>query len=153
MRKKNMNNLKCRKQKFNGSFECKKTKKIINIKECNNCKFKEYGIATKPIKKRTSKLAKLERNRYSVFTNDLSNCFYHNKECYGTITKHELFAGRNRQRSMKYGFVIPLCHYHHSSVQNNAVLNQYWHNRCRNYWLKNYGNLDQFIKVFGKSYL
>lgn len=37
-----MNNLKCRKQKINGSFECKRTNKIINIKDCNNCKYKEY---------------------------------------------------------------------------------------------------------------
>ncbi len=30
------------KQKLNRTLECKKQNKIINIKECNNCKFKEY---------------------------------------------------------------------------------------------------------------
>jgi len=69
-----MNKLKCRKQKMNGSFECKKTSKIINIKECSNCKYKEYkSIESDQFKKtkKSSKLAKLERNRKSVFTDNL----------------------------------------------------------------------------------
>ena len=105
------------------------------------------------MKKKSSKLAKLERNRYSVFTEDLNICFYANKNCFGSITKHEVFSGRNRQRSMKYGFIIPLCEYHHYTLQENKDFNQYWHDRCRDYWLNHYGNLDEFIKTFGKSYL
>lgn len=39
-----MNNNKCiyLKQKINGKLECKKQKKIINIRECNSCSKKEY---------------------------------------------------------------------------------------------------------------
>ncbi len=105
------------------------------------------------IKQKSSKLTKLERNRYSVFIDDLKTCFYANKECFGSITKHELFSGRNRQRSMKYGFVIPLCEYHHSTLQEDESFNQYWHDRCRDYWLSYYGELDEFIRMFGKSYI
>lgn len=38
-----MNNNKCTylKQKLNGKLECKKQKKIINIRECNECKYRE----------------------------------------------------------------------------------------------------------------
>ena len=34
------------KQKINRNLECKKQNKIINIKECNNCKYKEYKKCT-----------------------------------------------------------------------------------------------------------
>ena len=157
-----MNKLKCRKQKMNGMFECKKTGKIITLKECIDCKNKEYKASTEyrrprqknlSIKKKSSKLSKLEKTRYSVFTEDLNTCFYSNKDCFGSISKHELFSGRNRQRSMKYGYILPLCEYHHSTLQNNPIFNQYWHDRCRKYWLENYSTLEEFIEVFGKSYL
>lgn len=167
-------NCKYLKIKLNRKFECKKTGKLIDIKKCNksDCKYFEYkthvyslknnkvqinkNIQLKSnshqIKKQSYKLAKLERGRYSVFTNDLNTCCCANKDCYGSITKHELFSGRNRQRSMKHGFIIPLCEYHHSTLQEDNNFNQYWHDRCREYFLEYYGNLEEFIKTFGKSY-
>lgn len=42
------------KQKINGKLECKKKKEIINIRECNGCKFREDKVSSKQqIKKRT----------------------------------------------------------------------------------------------------
>lgn len=150
-------NCKYLKIKMNHSFECKKSNKIIDIRKCNktNCEYFEYKEKSnsRQIKKKSYKLVKLERKRYSVFTHSLNACYYANKDCYGSITKHELFSGRNRQRSMKCGFIIPLCEYHHSTLQENNNFNQYWHDRCRDYWLNHYGNLDEFIKTFGKSYI
>lgn len=146
-------NCKYLKIKINKKFECKKTNRIINLKDCTNCKYKEYKSNSHQVKKKSSKLSKLERNRYSIFTEDLNTCFYANKECFGSITKHELFSGRNRQRSMRFGYVIGLCEFHHSTLQENKEFNQYWHNRCREYWLEHYGSIDEFIKVFGKSYI
>jgi len=64
-------NCKYIKIKSNKKFECKRTKIILNIKKCNDCEFKEYKLFNSKIKNRTSKLAKLERNRSSVFTDDL----------------------------------------------------------------------------------
>jgi len=151
----NCNHLKI---KINHSFECKKTGKLIDIRKCNksNCKnfeYKEKKSNSHQIKKKSSKLAKLERSRYSVFTDDLNTCCYANKMCFGSITKHELFSGRNRKCSMAYGFVIPLCEYHHSTLQEDKDFNQYWHDRCREYWLEYYGTIDEFIKAFSKSYI
>lgn len=42
-----MNKLDCRKQKINGKLECKKTGKIINVKDCANCAYKEYKCTAK----------------------------------------------------------------------------------------------------------
>ncbi|MCI8466855.1 MAG: hypothetical protein HFI08_01475 [Bacilli bacterium] len=148
-------NCKYLKIKMNHSFECKKSNKIIDIRKCNktNCEYFEYKEKSNSyqIKKKSSKLAKLERNRYSVFTDNKDKCML----CGSTknLTWHECFSGRNRQRSMKYRFIIPLCEYHHSTLQEDADFNQYWHDRCRDYFLEHYGDLDEFIKTFGKSYL
>ena len=77
------------KQKINRTLECKKQHKIINIRECNNCKYKEYknekcaGFSKNcansyskktKLHKKSANLAKLEKNRFSVFTNDLDHC-------------------------------------------------------------------------------
>ena len=58
-----MNNNKCiyLKQKINRTLECKKQKKIINIRECNGCKHRENKIANSKQIKKTNKPAKRTR--------------------------------------------------------------------------------------------
>jgi len=143
-------NCKYLKIKLNKKFECKRTKKIINIKECNNCKFKEYKSFNNKIKNRTSKLAKLERNRSSVFTNDLEHCIIcGNKKDH----LHEIFFGSKRKQSMEMDFVIPLCSLCHSEMHINHEWQEFWHKKGQLYFEKNIGSREEFIKVFGKSYL
>ena len=70
--------------------------------------------------KKSNKLAKLERNRFSWFTDDLNKCYF----CPNTsVDKHEIFGGCRRQTSMKYGMVLPLCRMHHSLFQNDKYFN------------------------------
>ena len=166
------------KQKLNRNLECKKQKKIVNIKECNNCKYKEYKCTkiqknsansssknttlhkksakltnchtSKKIRQKTSKLAKLERSRFSLFTDDLEHCII----C--GVKKnhlHEIFFGSNRKKSMQYGFVIPLCTEHHAEMHINKDWQEYWHVKGQEYWEEFIGSREEFIKVFGKSYL
>lgn len=77
-----MNNLKCRKQKINGTFECKKSNKIINIKDCNNCIYKEYKDKNKEIKKlskpskRTQALAISKKVKLIVWERDNHRCIF-----------------------------------------------------------------------------
>lgn len=149
-----MNKLKCRKQKMNGSFECKRTNKIINIKECNNCKYKEYkSIECDQFKKikKSSKLAKLERNRKSAFTNDKDKCMFCPSDY--KLTWHEIFAGRNRQNSMKYNLCLRMCLNCHELYQENKDFNEFWHKQGQLYFEKNIGSREEFIGFFGKSYL
>ena len=151
------------KQKINRTLECKKQKKLINIRECNNCKLKEYKKCTEfsknsakytlknnELRKKSAKLAKLERNRCSVFTDDLNHCIIcENKKEH----LHEIFFGSDRQKSMQYGFVIPLCYEHHNEMHRNKDWQEYWHVKGQKYWEEFIGSREEFIEVFGKSYL
>ena len=104
-------------------------------------------ISPKKVKMRnkSNKLAKLERNRKSVFTDDLEHCYICGKK---KNDLHEVYAGRNRINSIKYGFVLPLCRQCHSLNQNNIVFNEFWHRQGQLYWEKNIDSREEFIKMF-----
>lgn len=134
---------------------CIKLKNNITYNNCKNCIFKEYKEykklqSNKAMKSRSTKLAKLEKNRFSVFTDNLDKCFLcPNKKDH----LHEIFAGRNRRNSMKCGFVLPLCFSCHEKYQNDVIFNRRWYRKCQRYFEKNVGTRDEFIKIFGKSWL
>ncbi len=150
------------KQKINKNLECKKKNKLINIRECNNCQFKEYkstinqkNCAKDTSKKQTlrnksAKLTKLERNRFSVFTDDLEHCIVCEKK---KEHLHEIFFGTNRQNSMRYGFVLPLCSSCHSEMHRNREWQDYWHKIGQKYWEKHIGTREKFIGMFGRCYI
>lgn len=155
------------KKKFNKTIFCKIKIKQITPNDCRNCnqykphkcnsnynKMQNYStLRPKKIykmKKKSAKLAKLEKNRFSVFTDNLDKCYLcPNKKAH----LHEIFAGRNRQNSMRYGFVLPLCEKCHSKYQNDVLFNRKWYVICQNYFEKNIGTREEFIKNFRKSWL
>ena len=102
------------------------------------------------MKKKTSKLRLLEKNRYSVFYESLSMCC-NCGSMYG-ITKHEIFEGRNRRNSMKYGFVLPLCLRCHQMLQEDIDFNNKWKIKAQDYFEKNIGTREDFIKIFRMNY-
>lgn len=102
------------------------------------------------IKKKSSKLAKLEKNRYSIITKKVDICYIckqNKKEDW-----HELIEGKNRQVSMKYGLVIPICRKCHELVTNDKSLQEKLHQVGQKVFEKHY-KTENFIKVFGKNYL
>ena len=150
-----MNNLKCLKQGFN-KYVCKRTNKEIKLYECKNCPYKEYKERkTDSIKKRSSKLAKLERERFSLFTDDLEHCIICGKS---PVNKHEIFGGRNRLNSIKYGLVIPLCTCkHHNQVECKGIhfdrkLQDEWHIKGQLKFIEVYPDL-RFEDIFKINYL
>lgn len=164
-----MNNCIYLKQKFNHKFECKKNKQEICLKECSNCPYKEYKKCTITVKKstykwknaqkspvycakmkqRSNKLAKLEKNRFSLFTDNMNKCYFcPNKKDH----IHEIFCGRNRQNSMKYGLCLPICESCHSKYQNNFLFNKEWHKKGQAIFSKAYPDL-KFEDIFKKNYL
>lgn len=136
--------------KLDRTLECKLTGKSITWQQCKNCKLRELKLTDiKPIKKRTYKLAKAEKNRFSIFTDDLEHCIICKKN---KDNLHEVFFGRNRQLSIKYGLVIPLCIEHHLKMHKNSVLQDIWHKKGQILFNNTYPDLD-FIKIFKKNYL
>ena len=146
---------------------CKLLNKEITLSQCQECVNKKYKEKSayerkspvrniknaqnnKNVVHKSKKIAKLERNRKSVFTNDLKHCYLCGRK---KEELHEIFAGRNRLNSMKYDLVLPLCHECHSLNQNNPFFNDYWHKRGQEYFECNIGTREEFIKIFKRNYL
>lgn len=151
-----MNNLKCLKQGFN-KYVCKRTNKEIKLCDCNNCPYKEYKDINQyklknktSLKQRSSKLAKLERERFSLFTNNKDRCMF----CGSTykLTWHEIYCGRNRQNSMKYGLCLRMCLRCHELKQEDKQFNEEWHKKGQAMFSKAYPNL-KFENIFRENYL
>ena len=141
------------KQKINHNLECKKQNKIINIKDCNSCKFKEYKKQIQVLKKyqkKSSNIANLERKRKSVFTDDLEHCILCGSK---KDNLHEIFFGKNRLNSIKYNLVIPLCFNCHQEMHINKEWQEFWHIKGQLYWESHIGSRIEFIKVFRENYI
>lgn len=156
----NCKNFKIRSKQYKKYFYCTKSKKEIALSDCKNCPFKDYKeyaklTSNKEMKKQTKVHAKKERTRSSVFTDDLTHCV----ECGSTnINLHEIFYGRNRQNSIDYKLVIPLCSEKHHNQVNCAGIH-FDRDMCLK-WQK-LGQLkfeenhtrEEFLNIFGKNYL
>lgn len=102
------------------------------------------------IRKKSNKLAKLENNRFSIITNNLDKCYICKKAKKEDL--HEIFRGRNRQISMKYGLVIPVCRKCHDTIPKSKTLTKKLHEVGQKAFEKEYKS-ENFIQIFGKSYL
>lgn len=103
------------------------------------------------MKYKTKKLANLEKNRFSIFTDNLNICMF----CGMKATDlNEIFRGRNRQNSMKYGAVIPLCRRCHCKITDNFNLEMKWKIKGQEKIMNYYNmNIEEFINIFGRNYL
>ena len=102
------------------------------------------------MKKKSNDLAKLERNRFSIFTDDTSKCMFCGSSY--NLTWHEIFAGRNRQNSMIYGLCLRMCFNCHKLNQEDKDFNDYWHKKGQLAFMQHYPNLD-FLSIFKKNYM
>lgn len=161
-----MNYCKHLKKRKNKPF-CTLLNREISLSECCNCINKEYKsnnnqlkkkftfkekspLTSKPMKRKSNKLAKLERKRTSVFTSD-NKCFV----CDSThqLTWNEIYRGRNRPNSMKYGFCLRMCLKCHREYQEDILFNELWHKEAQRYFEVHYGTRDDFISIFRRNYL
>ena len=149
---------------------CNVIKKEITLSQCRECGNKEYKKCTEfkknsakkstlkrkspvksgTMKNKSKKLAKLERNRTSVFTDDLEHCILCGKK---KNDLHEVFGGRNRLNSIKYNLVLPLCRECHSLNQSDPFFNDYWRKQGQEYFECNIGTREDFIRIFRRNYL
>ena len=75
------------------------------------------------MRQKTTKLKKLESDRYSIITDNLSKCICCSNKCDDI---NEIFMGRNRLNSIKYGLCIPLCRSCHTKYHNDREMQLYW---------------------------
>lgn len=98
------------------------------------------------IKKKSNKLAKLERQRDKDLIKK-GKCEYCSKET-KKLDPHEVYGGSNRKRSIKNNFVKLLCRKCHS---NEEIINQLRIDTQKEYEKKH--TREEFIKIIGKSYI
>lgn len=103
------------------------------------------------MKQKKYKILKLEKERFSIITDDLEHCFLCKKP---KDHLHEVFYGSNRINSMKYGCVIPICSLCHTKVHNNIELDLGLKKALERAFLRVYKcDIDYFIKTFHYNYL
>lgn len=90
----------------------------------------------------------LEKNRYSILINDLSRCYLCGKP---KNHLHEIYFGKNRINSMKYGCVVPLCASCHTKVHSNIELDLKLKKLCQKRFIEVYD--DDFLSIFRKNYI
>lgn len=143
--KKKMPNLKNKSTKF----ECKLTGNEITLLSCQDC-LNRNVVKNKPIriKNKTDKLKKLEKNRFSILTDNLFVCYICGRP---KDDLNEVYGGSNRQKSMQWGCIIPLCRRCHTIWHTDKELRQKYYDVCRNKFVELYG-FDKFMEEFKKSY-
>lgn len=151
---------------------CSKLRKIIDkAMDCKNCDelepriykgFKKSTLKEKSplkigkMKNKSNRLAKLERNRFSIIVDDLTKCCVTDCDCTEGIQLHEVFYGAYRHTSIKYGLVIPLCGLHHTigefAIHNNREMDLYYKRMGQTIFERKYSH-ELFIKEFKIDYL
>lgn len=101
------------------------------------------------MRNKTNKLIQLERHRYSILTEDLEHCFLCGQK---KNDIHEVYGGSNRQQSMKYGFCVPLCRFHHQVVTMMPLHNRQLQIWCQSEFEKTHTR-KEFMDIIGKNYL
>lgn len=98
------------------------------------------------IKKRSNKLAKIERQRDKNLTKSgiCEYCGNYSKR----LDPHEIYGGSNRKRSIKHKFVKLICPRCHS---NEEIINQLRIDTQKEFEKKR--TREEFIKIIGKSYI
>ena len=133
---------------------CSLHKKEVGFKcKCNKIEYKTYKQLNKSqntLKKVSKTRSTLEKHRYSIIYQDLSKCAVCglNKG----IEINEVFMGRNRNNSMKYGMCMPLCHEHHEQFHNDREMQLYYMKMFQTRFEEN-GSHEEFMNIFKKNYL
>lgn len=102
------------------------------------------------LKKKSNKLAKLEQDRFSLFTDNKDKCMF----CPSTyqLTWHEIYCGRNRQNSMRYGLCLRMCLRCHELKQEDKQFNEEWKQKGQVVFQQTYPDL-KFKDIFGRNYI
>ena len=90
--------------------------------------------------------------RYSIL-NNLDYCYFCGKpaECI-----HEVYFGKNRQISIKNGFCVGLCNYHHNMSDQSVHFNRDMNKELRQEYQEAFEKMfshEEFMNLIGENYL
>ena len=90
--------------------------------------------------------------RYSILDN-LDYCYFCGKpaECI-----HEVYFGKNRQASIKNGFCVGLCNYHHNMSDYSVHFNKQLNKELRQVYQRAFEKMfsrEEFMALIGENYL
>lgn len=117
---------------------------------CPKNTIKKEKVKTR-IKQKSNKLAKKEKDRFSILQKEDGKCFVC-KRTFKKLDKHEAFGGSNRQKSIEHGLVYYLCRKCHQKADLDKNTRQNLHDFARKEFIKIYSE-DKFLKEFSKNYL
>lgn len=134
-----------RTKKYKPYFFCRYIKQQITLDKCKSCLERKYR-EIKPIKKKSNKLTKLERQRDKnlIKTGICEVCGKFSER----LDPHEIYGGSNRKRSIKYKFVkliCPKCHSDEKTIMQLRIDVQKEFEKSH--------TRAEFIAIVGKSYL
>lgn len=143
----------CSKCPFEIKYDLEKIKKSNNRQIAKDPKFHGKPLNKNCIiKKRSNKLAKAEKSRFSIIYQDLTKCCV--ESCltpYYDVQKNEVFDGAYRQSSMKYGMVCPFCKNHHKQFHSDRKFAICYKILFENKFIELY-DYDTFMKIFKIDY-
>ena len=126
---------------------CKNLRQQVTWEQCKNCSMVERGRVT-TIKNKSNKLAKDEKNRFSIVQEDMSYCFFCDRQAESI---HELIGGMNRQTSIKWGLCVGACLRCHRILENNEKIKQKYQALGQDVFEKKYSH-KLFMQEFKMNY-
>lgn len=92
----------------------------------------------------------------SIIPGDRKGICYLCKRC-GATEQHHIFRGKNRKRADADGMTVYLCHFCHNEpptgVHYNKARDRWLKQTGQRIWMMHHGNVDDFIKAYGRNYL
>ncbi len=146
-------NLKIRTLKGKKYAYCILYKKVVDFNcKCSKIEYKEHKTLSKsktPMRKASKALCKQQKNRFSIIYQEMTKCCVCGLKW---VEINEVFEGRNRSNSMKYGMCCPLCKKHHDQFHNDIEFNHYFKRLFQSKFEENHTR-EEFIKIFKRNYL
>lgn len=74
---------------------------------------------------------------------------------YPRVEIHHTLHGFARKAADEYGYVVPLCHRCHMALHDGKEeeLDQHLKELAQVHFEEHYGSREEFVKIFGRSYL
>lgn len=144
------------KQKLNRTLECKKQKKIINIIECNGCKYREDKVVvskhfkkTNSTSKRTKALAISKQIKLIVWERDNHRCIFCKCDIPWNLANSHFIKRSHGGLGIPENIFCACLECHHNF--DDSINRKWMLPIARNYLMSRYENWDEIDLVYKKN--